>query len=258
MPDRLVRGLRSVVLAVAVTAAIIVTRGILDQVVGPRGWNVVLVVGVFATARVAGLRAAIAVTLLVAASRFVLPVATVPGATVDPTTVVDVGIDLIAGAAAVAMSIAVERTGLRLQASDRTAEARADELERVARRDAEVRGLAQESASPQSVRQLADRFARHARSMVGADGVAVLAGPASGARPAGGPSDAPLGLDGDAPDETDIVALVADAARTGRPVSVPGEPVLVPLLAGTGALAVAAIALPDGRRLDDEELEGLL
>src|SRR5689334_23634310 len=118
MPDRLVHGLRAVVLVIAVTAAIISVRGVLDQVVGPRGWNVVLVVGVFWTARVVGLRAAIAVTLLVAASRFVLPVTTVPGGTVDPTTVVDVGIDLIAGAVAVAMSIAVERTGLRLQASD--------------------------------------------------------------------------------------------------------------------------------------------
>jgi PAS domain S-box-containing protein len=257
MPDRIGRGLRSAALAVVVTFTIIAVRATLDEVVGPRGWNIVLVVGVFATARYAGLRAAIAVTLLVAASRFVLPVTMVAGGTVDQSDVVDAGIDLIAGAVAVAMSIAVERTGLRLQASDRAAEARADELERVARREAEVRSLAQESASPQSVRQLADRFARHARSMVGAEGVAVLAGPASAARPAGGPSDAPLAENGNPPDAAGILTQAEDAARRGHPVTLPGGPVLVPLLAGTGALAVAAIALPEGRRLDGEELEGL-
>jgi PAS domain S-box-containing protein len=257
MPDRLARAVRSVVLAVAITITIITVRGILDELIGPRGWNAVLVVGVFATARYAGLRAAIAVTLLVAASRLVLPVASVPGGTLDQGDIVDAGIDVIAGAVAVAMSIAVERTGLRLQASDRTAEARADELERVVRREAEVRSLAQESASPQSVRQLADRFARHARSMVGAEGVAVLMGPASAARPAGGPTDAPLGVDGHPPDAAAIITQAEDAARVGDAVSLPGGPVLVPLLAGTGAVAVAAIALPPGRQLDAEELEGL-
>ena len=58
MPDRVLRGLRSVLLAVAVTALVIVGRVILDQLVGPRGWYVLLFAGVFVTARYAGLRTA--------------------------------------------------------------------------------------------------------------------------------------------------------------------------------------------------------
>ena len=54
-------------LAVAVTALVIVGRVILDQLVGPRGWYVLLFAGVFVTARYAGLRPAIGVALLVAA-----------------------------------------------------------------------------------------------------------------------------------------------------------------------------------------------
>ena len=152
----------------------------------------------------------------------------------------------------------MERTSRRLRASDLTAEARAGELDRLVQRDAAVRSLAQESATPQSVRQLADRFARHARSMVGADGVAVLAGPSSSARAAGEPSDAPLGVDGRAPEATAVERWVEEAARTGRPVRPDDSLVVLPLLAGTGSLAVAAIAMPRGRPLEDEELEGLL
>ena len=73
MPDRVILGLRSVLLAVAVTVLVIVGRGILDELVGPRGWYVLLFVGVFATARFAGPRPALAVTLLVALSRFIRP-----------------------------------------------------------------------------------------------------------------------------------------------------------------------------------------
>jgi len=49
MPDRVFRGLRAVLLAVVVTALVIVGRLILDQVVGPRGWYVLLFAGVFVT-----------------------------------------------------------------------------------------------------------------------------------------------------------------------------------------------------------------
>jgi hypothetical protein len=192
MPDRVVSGLRSVLFAVAVTALVVVGRAILDQLLGPRGWYVLLFAGVFVTARYAGLRLAIGVALLVAVSRFVEPTAVGPDGTVDRTAMLDVVLDLAAGAAAIAMYLLVERTGRRLRASDLTAETRAVELQRLVQRDVAVRQLAQESATPQSVRQLADRFARQARSMVGADGVAVLAGPSSSGRAAGTPSDAPL------------------------------------------------------------------
>ena len=258
MPDRVVRGLRSVLLVVAVTALIVVGRAILDQLVGPRGWYVLLFVGVFVTARLAGTVPALAVTLLVAGSRIVLPVYADPGGGVVPSAALDAALDLTAGATALAMSVAVERTGVRQRASDRVAEARAGELDRAARREAVVRSLAQESASPQSVRQLADRFARHARSMIPADGVAVLAGLPSGARPAGGPSDAPLGVDGKPPDAAAIEELVEETVRSGRAIRTRGSLVLVPLLAGTGALAVAAVDQGAGRTVDDEDLEGLL
>ena len=258
MPDRVILGLRSVLLAVAVTVLVVVGRGILDELVGPRGWYVLLFVGVFATARFAGPRPALVVTLLVAASRFIRPAAVGPDGTVDPTAILDVILDLAAGAAAIAMSLVVERTSRRLRASDLTAEERAGELERFVDRDAAVRSLAEESATPQSVRQLADRFARHARSMVAADGVAVLAGSSSVARAAGGPTDAPLGVDGIPPDAAAVGSRVQEAIQAGRPIRASDTLVIVPLLAGTGALASAAIAMPDERPLDDETLEGLL
>ena len=217
-----------------------------------------LFAGVFATARFSGLGPAIAVTMLVALSRLVLPTAVAPDGSVDPSAMLDVVLDLVAGAAAIAMSLVVERTSRRLRASDLTAEERAGELERLVLRDAAVRSLAQESATPQSVRQLADRFARQARSMVAADGVAVLAGPPSSARAAGGPSDAPLAVDGRAPEPGSIERWVEEAARTGRPVRPDDALFVLPLLAGTGSLAVAAIAMPHDRPLEDEELEGLL
>ena len=258
MPDRVLRGLRSVLLAVAVAALVVVGRVILDQLVGPRGWYVLLFAGVFATARYVGLRPAIGVAVLVAGARLVMPAAVAPDGTVDPAATLDVMLDLVAGAAAIGMFLVVERRSRRIRASDLTAEARAGELGRLIQRDAAVRNLAQESATPQSVRQLADRFARQARSMVGADGVSVLAGPSSSARAAGEPSDAPLGIAGKAPEATAIERWVGEAARTARPVRADDSLIVLPLLAGTGSLAVAAIAMPRDRPLEDEELEGLL
>ena len=71
--DRVLRGLRSVLLAVAVAALVVLGRMTLDQLVGPRGWYVLLFAGVFVTARYVGMRPAVGVTLLVAASRIVRP-----------------------------------------------------------------------------------------------------------------------------------------------------------------------------------------
>src|SRR5690242_7127435 len=103
MTDRVSRGLRSLLIVVAVTALVIVARALLDELVGPRGWYVLVFAGVFATARLSGVRAAVAVTLLVAGARLVLPVVLLLGATLDRAVVVDAGLDLLAGAAALAM-----------------------------------------------------------------------------------------------------------------------------------------------------------
>ena len=75
--------------------------------------------------------------------------------------------------------------------------------------------------------------------MLDAHGVAVVSGPAGLARAAGGPSDATLGSDGSPPDPTALEALVEESSRTGRVIRPEDGPLVVPLLAGTGPVAVA-------------------
>lgn len=249
--------LRALLLGLAAAAAVVALRLGLEELLGPRGWSIIVFLGVFAAARLADLRVAAAVAVLAAASRLVLPAAQLPAMRVAPTAVVDVGIDLLAGAAALGLAISLRHAGLRAQASDRAAEARAVELLRAARREAEVRRLAREVAAPMSVRQLADRFARRVRSSMEAEGVTVLPGPGAGGRTAGGPSGAPLARDGSLPDDPEVGELAAAAFEAGRALR--GSPasglVAVPLLAGTGPVAVGVVAMPGGRPVDDDELE---
>ena len=106
MPDRVFRGLRSVLLAVAVTALVVVGRVILDQLVGPRGWYV--------ACRSRGCsrhrplcRAATGDRRRAPASRSRASSCRPPWprtAPCDPTAMIDVILDLAAGAAAIAMS----------------------------------------------------------------------------------------------------------------------------------------------------------
>ena len=172
----------------------------------------------------------------------------------------DVVLDLAAGAAAVAMSLARGADGPaapRQRPDGRGARGRAASASSSATPRSD--GLAQESATPQSVRQLADRFARQARSMVGADGVAVLAGPSSSARAAGEPSDAPLGRGRQGAGGHRDRALGrggrrAPAGRSGpttRSSSCRCSP-------GPGRSPSRRSRCPRGRPLEDEELEGLL
>ncbi|HEX5827387.1 MAG TPA: GAF domain-containing sensor histidine kinase [Candidatus Limnocylindrales bacterium] len=260
MTARALLALRSALLVVAMAAIVVVVRLLLDALVGARGWYVIVILAVFVTARLVGTRAAVLVALLVAASRAVLPASSAPPAFGAPGSggAVDVTLDLVAGVAAVVLSLMLRRAALRARESDRAAEASAGELVRAARREQEVRRLAREVAGPQSVRQLADRFARRALAMLDAEGVAVVSGPSGLARAAGGPSDATLGSDGSPPDPAALEPLVEESSRTGRVIRPEDGPLVVPLLAGTGPMAVALIALSPGRRPGDDELESLL
>jgi K+-sensing histidine kinase KdpD len=258
MTTRVVAALRTVVLVVAISAIVVVVRVLLDAIVGPRGWYVVVIVAVFGAARLAGTRPAVAVTLVVAASRVVVPGALAPEQVGPPGGVVDALLDLIAGGLAIGLSVLLQRASRRAHESDRAAEATAGELIRAARREAEVRRLAREVAAPQSVRQLADHFASRARSMLDARGVVVLRGPEPGDRPAGGPDEATLASQGSPPDAAALAGAVDDAARTGRPSRLASGDLVLPLLVGTGVLAVAVVGLPASRVLDDDELEGVL
>jgi len=247
-----------VLLGVGLAAAIVLLRVVLDATIGARGWYVLAFAGVMIAARVAGSRTAIVVGLLVAASRVVLPAAIDPDAPIDPSVLVDVGLDLIAAAAALALSLSLRRSILQARASSRAAEASSVELVRAARREAEARRLAREVATPESVRQLADRFPRRARAMLGAEGIAVFAGPLTGGRVVGGTGDAPLAVDGVPFDAAAVAPLVEEAARTARPLRPAEGPLAVPLLSGTGALAVAVVLLTPGREIEDDELEGVM
>ena len=258
MPDRVFRGLRSVLLAVAVIALVIVGRAILDQLVGPRGRYVLLFAGVFVTARYAGLRLAIAVALVVAASRFVVPAAVAPDGTVDPTAMLDVTLDLIAGAAAIAMFLVVEGNTRRLRASDLTAETRAG-VSGPARPARRCRPEPRPGVGDPAVRPPACRPLRAPRPLGGRG------------RGRGSPRGAAEQRAGRQADRVTRRSPWTEAAgrRLGGALGRGGGAhratgparrfaVVVPLLSGTGSLAVAAIAMPPHRPLDDEELEGLL
>jgi len=247
MKGRAVRGvLRATLLAGAVAALVI----------GARGWYILAFVGVFAAARLGGPRVAVVVALVSAGSRFLLPTAIEPGIPPDPARIADALLDLVAGMGGLGLSLALQGASSQARLSAGVAEARAGELGRAARREAEVRRLAREVASPQSVRQLADRFARQSRGMLGAEGVSVLRAPAAD-EAAGSSADGVLAVDGRSPDPSAVHELVTEASRSGNPVQGPSS-LIVPLLGGERTVAVAAIALVPGQRVEADDVEGLV
>ena len=245
--------------AVAVSALVVLGRMTLDQLVGPRGWYVLLFAGVFVAARYVGMRPAIGVTLLVAVSRLVVTCGGGPGRR--------------GGSGGDARRRAGSRRRCRggrdvpRRGADGPATAgqrpdgrgsggRARAPDPAGRRGAEAGPGLRDAA----IRAAARRPVRRARPDRWLERTASPSSPGRPAVPAlpANPATRRWAWMAGRPRRARSQRWVEEAARTGRPVRPDESLVVLPLLAGAGPLAVAAIAMPRDRPLEDEELEGLL